>query len=164
MSELGLVTNAGRAYKAQLLSGVDIPGLGWMGVGDATWGDKFIPPVETAGLTALGAEIGRKQIDRSAFLQEDAATGTILFQGKKYKEVAGPTPIVAFFAELTEAEAVGAQICQVGLFGGLVTTTASPYATAAQVVVPGTLYWVRNRAVYVKEANATYSLIAIFQE
>jgi hypothetical protein len=164
MSELGLVTDAGRIYKARLLKGDDLPGLGWMAIGDATWGDKFTPPLETVDMVALSAEIGRKQVSKVAYLQVDAVLGTIPFKGTLYKEVPGPTKTIAFFAEFLENEGLNAQICQVGLFGGLVTTTSSPYATFAQVVVPGTLYWVRNRPVYVKSAGDTYFVIAIFEE
>ena len=43
------------------------------------------------------------------------------------------------------------------------TTLADPYALVAQVTNPGVLIWVRNRAIYTKQAQDTFSPVAIFE-
>lgn len=158
----GIVTDAGRALRGQLLAGEALPGLMWFGFGNGSWVDKANPDVEVQSATGLTSEYGRKIRTRYAYLQLDNTLGTITFKGNKYKEVAGPTPIVIFYGELTEAEAAGLSICEEGLFGGVINTTASPFALAAQVQTPGILYWVRNRPEIIKTSEDTYSVHAIF--
>jgi hypothetical protein len=159
----GLVTTAGKTLRAQMLAGDQLPGLSWIAVGQGTWGDKLNPPAETAEATALADEIARKQVSQILYLGEDV-TGEIIFQGKTYIEIPGPGPIVAFVARFTESEIVGAQICEEGVFGDTVVTSASPLALPGEVSVPGVLYWIRNRPLVVKGANDTYEVMAIFEE
>lgn len=158
----GLITDAGRALRAQLLAGESVPGLFWFAFGNGSWVDKQNPDPEQQAATGLTSEYGRKIRTRYAYLQLDNVNGTISFKGNKYKEVTGPTPIVAFYGDLTESEAVGLSICEEALFGGTVVTSATPFALVVQVQSPGTLYWVRNRPEIIKTAEDTYSVLAIF--
>jgi hypothetical protein len=159
----GVVTTAGKQLKARLLRNEPLPGLGWYAVGAGIWSDKDNPPNEDLAATGLTNEIARRQITRSAFLQADVL-GTLSYNGLLYKEVAGPTAIVAYFADFTELEIPGAVICEEGIFGGQVDTTSTPFVLAAGVLAPGVLYWVRNRRQATKEARDTIGVVAIFEE
>lgn len=158
----GIVTDAGRALRAQLLAGEALPGLLWFGFGTGTWVDKQNPDPESQAQAILTAEFCRKVRTRYAYLQLDNVNGIYTFKGNLYKEVTGPTPIVALFGKLTETEAVGLSICEEGLFGGTVVTSASPFALAAQVQSPGILYYVKNRPEIIKSAEDEYETYAIF--
>lgn len=160
MSDLGLVTTAGKILRAQLLA----QSVTWCALGIGNWADKENPPLETVGATELASEYGRKRIARVAYLELDDDLGTITWNDHLYKEVAGPTPITAFFTTFTEAEAIGVSITEIGLFGGNVITTTSPFALVANVVQKGTLYWVQHRPVFAKTGRDTYEHIGIFEE
>lgn len=164
MAANGLVVDTGRQFRARLLSGESLAGLSWMAIGDGDWTDKTAPPSEDKTQTGLKHELARKQIDRFAFLEQDDVLGDISFENHKYKEVAYPTDIIAFFATFNEDEASGMAIAEEGLFGGSISTSRTPYALAAQVQTPGILYWVRNRGAYNKGTRDTYQVIAIFKE
>ncbi len=171
MSANGIVTDAGRAFKARLLAsdpslvvGGQIRGLLWYALGSGNWADLQSPPAEDPAQTGLRSELCRKLIARSAYLQQDDATGTITYKNRKYKEVTGPTAIVAYFASFLEDEANGFPIVEEAVFGGVVTTLASPFALADQVTVPGVCYWVRNRPIYSKGSADQYQVVPIFEE
>ena len=164
MSDLGLVTNAGRILRAQLLAGQDVGALSWCAIGSGNWGDIENPPLETTEATGLANEYGRKRIQRFAYLEQDDDDGVISWNGHFYAEVLDPTPITAFFTTFQEAEAVGANIAELGIFGGNVITASSPFALAANVVAPGVLYWIQHRPLFIKTVRDTYEVIAIFEE
>jgi len=161
MSDRGLVTNGGRTLMARLLAGEDVGALAWFAIGRGDWADKQAPPSESVDATALADETARKRVERYAYLVPDVA-GSIVYNGVTYAETQTPTPIVAFYATLTESEAVGHQICEEGLFGGTVVTTASPYALPGEVSSPGVLYWVKHRPSATKGAADSITLRAIF--
>lgn len=158
------VTTAGRILKAQWMQGLPVLGMSWVAIGDGSWVDKSNPPSVSVAATGLTHEIARKRIQRAAWLQLDNAIGTIWYAGNLYKEVVGPTPIVAMFAEFSAEEANNVQICEEGVFGGVVTTITAPYALAAEVIAPGTLYWVRNRPLYTKQAGDVFTAVVVFEE
>lgn len=162
MSDYGIVTTAGRILRARLLSGESVEVPAWFAVGEGDWEDKTSPPSESPDATALAAEVARKHVSRVRYLTPDAG-GTILYDGTLYAETTTPTPIVAFIAALTENEANGASICEEALFGGTVTTSAFPYALAAEVSVPGILYWVKHRPIVIKGLADTHELVAVFE-
>jgi hypothetical protein len=170
MSANGLVVNSGRALLARLLSNDptlvqsgQLLGARWYAIGTGDWVDKASPPAEGASQTALTVEYARRRISRSAFLEIDNVSGTIKYGDDLCKEVLTPTPLVAFFTSFIEGEATGVGICEEGIFGDVVTTLADPYALVEQVTSPGTLIWVRNRSIYTKQAQDTFSPIAIFE-
>jgi len=136
----------------------------WFAIGSGDWGDPQDPPDETADTTVLANELARKQISRHAYLLLDDTNGTITYKGHKYVESELPTPIVAFFVEFAETEAQGFQIMEEAVFGGAIVTNTTPYALAADVVAPGALVWVRNRAVYTKGPNDSLTCISVFEE
>lgn len=158
------VTISGRILKASWISGLPVLGVSWLAVGDGSWSDKSNPPPVSASATTLTHEVARKHIQRAAWLALDNTLGTIWWHGNLYKEVMAPTPIVGLFADFTPDEASGVQICEEGVFAGEVVTSATPYALAAEVSQPGTLYWVRNRAVYTKNPGDTFTAVAVFEE
>ena len=164
MSQFGTITTVGTQLKARLLRGEQLGGLSWCAIGSGDWADKENPPAESANATALANEYGRRQINRSAFLQQDDGIGTIEWNNHLYKEVVGPTAIVAYFTTFQLTDAVGASICEIGLFGGQVVTTVSPFALASQTLSPGTLYWLSNEPQIIKTVRRTYEVIAIFEE
>jgi hypothetical protein len=161
----GVVTDAGRALRAQLLAGVQNIGLLWLAVGsgDPAW-DLDGTPVEDPTQLVLLAETARKQINRVAYLALNDSTGTILFNGHLYEEVAGPTEIVALYANLAESEGPGLVIREEAVFAADAVTTDTPYSEGAETLSPGTMYWLRNRGIYTKGSDDTYSVIAIFEE
>src|SRR5262245_19371584 len=166
MSDNGIITTVGKILKIRWATGErPLGGLSWMAIGTGDgWPDPENPPPESATQTALASEVARKQVDRYAYLERDDLNGTISFQGRKYKEVPGPTQIVAFYATFTESEAVGTAIMEEALFGGNVVTTATPYARIDQVVDPGVCFWVKNRGLFVKGSQDTFQVIAIMEE
>lgn len=157
MSQYGRKVNSG---KALLLMGLMAQGDLWFGLGEGDWADKTAPPAEPINQTALKAERIRKRITRHAWLVENVA-GTYRFNGKLYSEVGGPTPVLAFLADFLEGEATGVNICEEGLFGGGVVTAAAPLALPSQVIVPGSLLWLKNRPAHFKAAGDTITLMAI---
>ena len=164
MPESETKTLQGRILKAQWIIGLPVLGPTWIGIGDGDWADKSNPPPVSAAATGLTHELARKRVHRTAYLELDDTTGTLPFRNHLYKEVAGPTPIVALYADFGPDEAVGFQVCEEGIFAGTIETTASPYAVGAEVTLPGTLYWVRNRPVQTKISGDVYLAVAIFEE
>jgi hypothetical protein len=170
MSVNGLVVDTGRTLMARLLSNDPtlvqsglILGARWYAIGTGSWTDKNAPPVESATQTGLTVEYARRRISRSAYLTMDNITGTIPYGGNLYVETPTPTPLVAFYTTFIEGEATDVGICEEGIFGDAVTTLADPYALVGQVTSPGKLIWVRNRAIYTKQAQDTFSPVAIFE-
>lgn len=166
MAGEGLVVKSGKTLRARLLAGEASLGLLWLAVGDGDWDDIEGPPPEDPDHTLLVHETARKHIDRIAYLELDNINGTIPFDGDLYKEVTGPTAILAVYAKLSEDEGPGLEIREEGLFAADTVTTANPYADTllGEVLVSGTMYWVRNRAIYTKGDTDVYSIIAIFRE
>lgn len=163
MSATETKTVAGRILKARWLAGEDVRGISYIGIGQGDWVDKNNPPPVSASATGLVNELARKQVQRTAWLEEDV-NGAIAWNGKRYKETPTETPIVAMFADFTADEANGFQICEEGVFAGDVETLVSPYALASEVVAPGVLYWVRNRPAYPKVAGDVFTAIAVWEE
>lgn len=164
MAATETITTAGRILKAQWVGGDAVQGMTWIAIGDGTWADKANPPAVSLAATGLTHEVARKRVERTAWMELDNLLGTVFWKGNLYKEVAGPTTIRALFATFSPEQANGVQICEEGVFGGVITTTAFPYALAAEVTAVGTLYWVRNRPVYTKQLGDTFTAVAIFEE
>lgn len=164
MAATEVKTTVGKILKARWIRGEDVKGVHFIAIGSGDWVDKDNPPPVSASATGLTNELARKKVQRTAWLEEDSILGTILWKGKLHKEVTGPTPIVALFADFTADEANGFQICEEGVFAGDVETLVSPYALASEVVEPGVLYWVRNRPPYTKISGDIFTAIAIWEE
>jgi hypothetical protein len=160
MNPYGIVTDSGRQARARHAKGEDIKGFGWIAIGLGDWPDKTVPPTEDNSITTLADETARKQIARFAFLELDNENGTILFNGNLYKEVAGPTNIILAETDFLESEANGANICEEGLFLDDAVVSAFPFAVGGEVSSPGTLVWVRNRALYIKGNTDTFTVSA----
>lgn len=157
MSAYGRKVDDGRVL---LLLGLLAQGDLWFGIGEGDWADKTAPPPEPVAQTGLLAERARKRVTRHAWLARDDA-GSLLFNGHPYAEVTGPTPVIAFFGDFLEGEGTGIQICEEGLFGGGVQTSAVPFALASQVITPGRMLWLKNREIHTKNSTDTITLVAI---
>ena len=164
MSADGIVTDSGKILRARMMAGENPGSPSWFAIGSGNWGDPQAPPAESVGATGLSNELARKQISRHAYLVLDEPSGPITYKGAHYSESGVPTKIVAFFAEFAESEAQGFQIMEEAVFGGAVVANTTPYALVADVVVPGTLVWRRNRAVYTKGATDALYCVAVFEE
>lgn len=163
MSDAGLVVSAGRILKGQLLAGLVTGPLSWCGIGNGDWADKDNPPLESDGQTGLLGEIARKQVTRIRYLVANTA-GTITFNGVKYNETTTPGDIIAFITVFENEEIIGATITEQALFGGTIVTNTTPLALVADVVTPGTLYWVQNRPQFQKTNRDQYTVIGIFRQ
>lgn len=164
MASTEAITTAGRILKARWVMGEAVKGVSWIGIGDGTWSDKSNPPPVSIAATALTHEIARKHVQRTAWLELDNINGTVYWAGNRYREVVGPTPIAALFADFTPDECSGVQVCEEGVFAGEVVTSAAPFALAAEVTQSGTLYWVRNREIQTKGPGDTFTAVAVYEE
>lgn len=157
-------TDAGLILQAQWVKGMPVKGISWIAIGSGSWIDKTNPPPVSASATMLTNEVARRAISRTAYLERDDVSGVHWWQGHKYKEVAGPTKIIACFAEFGPDDLVDVPICEEGVFAGDVDTLTSPLALPGEVITPGTLWWVRNRPAHQKIRGEVFVAKAIFEE
>lgn len=150
MSTLATLTRMGRAAIAKAILERPLH-LAW-GTGDAAWDVEGATLPSLVDATALAAEVGRRTVSASGFVEPSDTGGIVIPVGvqpdgsveeARYAQVAGPTPYIYVRVNYDFTDANNAIIREMGVFMDTMTAAGLPagqqYFTPGEIADPGLL-------------------------